>query len=540
VWDGAAWACHSYADLAVRVERAASGLRDDGLLRGDIVAIAESNCVDFLVAFFGVLVGGGTPVPLGPHRGLRAAYEDRFAGVLRAASPKFVIAPCRESRDFVDAGREAGYAGKITRLDDRECDGTSRSPTADIALLQFTSGSSGAIRGIPLTWENLESNLASIQRWLGIGAGDGVASWLPLQHDMGLVGLFLTPICVQIPLWYMRPGQFLLEPQRWLECLGREGATISAAPTFGYSYVARRVGREQLEGLDLASWRCAIVGSERILPDALTQFEQRVKDHGFSSSAFRPAYGLAEATLAVTGHPLGSVPRAVQIGWERADIGTKVDVRQTRLISDPPRQGWSGYLVSCGRALAGLDVTVVDSTGRQVAEQTLGEVAVQGPSVAAGYHRSGAAGATRFDSGCVLTGDTGFLLDGELFVIGRLGDSVKVRGGRLYSETLEAELSAALGIPAHRCLVAPYHDEDGDGIAVLFERPPSGCLDTVLPMLRAQVGNALEIELYAAPAHTILRTTSGKPRRREMLKLIRSSALPLEVLYPAKPKPSRP
>ena len=303
---------------------------------------------------------------------------------------------------------------------------------------------------------------------------------------------------------------------RWLECLGNSGVTVTGAPTFAYSYVARRVSPERLRGLEFSGCRTAGVGAERVIPAALADFWELLADHGFRPEALSPGYGMAEATLVATGHPVGSLPWMVRVGWERMDVGMPVEIRERRPITDARQCDSSGFVVSCGRPFAGLTIRVVGDDGSPVPDATLGEITIDGPSVAAGYHGADAVGSTRFEGGRVVTGDAGFMLDGELFVVGRMGDSLKLGGRHVWAESLEIQIAAALAVSPHRCVVVPRPGPVSEVVAILVEAPPPGWADRVVSLVRSEVGTSAEIVLYEAERRTILRTTSGKPRRREM------------------------
>jgi acyl-CoA synthetase (AMP-forming)/AMP-acid ligase II len=522
----ASWEFQSYAQLADRVRSAARQLHEAGVERGDIVGIAEANCDDFATAFFGVLHAGATPLPLAPHASLDVHHAARLSAILRSASPAFVACSDDAIGDIASATRRAGCEAALLRLGGGRVAAGDPEEPAELALLQFTSGATGSPRGVRITRPNLESNVAMIGHWAGIDSITAGTSWLPLHHDMGLIGL-ITWVCAQIDSWPLRPEQFILDPVRWLEPLATGGTTSTAAPNFAFSYAARRVAPERLRGLDFSGWRSAIVGAERVIPAALAAFAELLADHGFRPEAFCPAYGMAEATLAVTGDPIGRLARMVRIGWERMDVGKPVEIRDTRPITDASRVDSTGFVLSCGPPLAGVTVEVIADDGSPLPEGTLGEITIEGPSVAAGYHTD-EIGGTRFDEGRILTGDAGFMLDGELFVIGRMGDSIKLGGRHVWAESLEIQIAAAIGTAPHRCLVVSAPGAVSETVAVLVEGPRRDWVDTAASLVRSEVGAAADLVLYAAEPGTILRTTSGKPRRREMWRQLTSDGIAAE------------
>jgi acyl-CoA synthetase (AMP-forming)/AMP-acid ligase II len=521
------WEFHSYAQLAERVRRAATELSEAGVRAGDVVAIAEADCVRFTSALFGALHAGATPLPLAPHASLDAHHATRLTAILGSASPDFLVCSDDASGDVVSASKRAGSEATLLRLGGGHAPADVAGEAPDLALLQFTSGATGSPRGVRITQRNLESNMAMIGDWLGLDSLAAGTSWLPLHHDMGLIGL-ITWVCAQIDTWQMRPEQFILDPLRWLERMGAPGTTSSGAPNFAFSYVARRVAPERLRGLDFSGWRSAIVGAERVIPAVLAAFAELLADQGFRAEAFCPAYGMAEATVAATGDPISHLARMVRIEWDRMGIGKPVEIRDSRPISDATRYDSTGYVVSCGPPLAGVTIEVAADDGSVLPEGTLGEITIEGPSVAAGYHAADAFGSTRFENGRILTGDAGFMLDGELFVLGRMGDSIKFAGRHVWAESLEIQVAGALGIAPHRCLVVPAPGAISEIVAVLVEAPREDWADTAASVVRSEVGTSVDIALYAAEPHTILRTTSGKPRRREMWRQLASGGLSAE------------
>jgi len=509
-----AWEFQSYAQLAERVRTGASAFLRAGVRHGDVVAIAEPECTAFVTAFFATLYAGATPMPLAPHASLDAHHAVRQAAILGSVDPAFVICSDEARTDLASACRRAGCRAALLGLGGGEPQAGEPQEPAGLALLQFTSGSTGLPRGVRITWGNLESNVATIVDWMEVDSIESASMWLPLHHDMGLIGL-IAWVCGQVDTWVMRPEQFVLDPVRWLERLGTLRVPVTGAPNFAFAYIARRVAAERLRGIDLSACRSVVVGAERVLPAALAGFAELTAEHGFRPEAFSPAYGMAEATLAVTGHAVGSVASMVRIGWEDMDMGTPVKIRDRRSMTEVSRLDCSGFLVSCGRPFAGVTIGIAGDDGRALPDGSMGEITIEGPSVAAGYHTD-AIGASRFEAGRIMTGDAGFVLDGELFVLGRMGDSVKLGGRHVWAESLEIQIGAALDVSPHRCLVVARPGPVSDVVAIVVEAPPEGWADRVVSLVRSEVGTSVEIVLYEAGQRTILRTTSGKPRRREM------------------------
>jgi acyl-CoA synthetase (AMP-forming)/AMP-acid ligase II len=503
----ASWELHPYERLADLVCGVSGQLREAGVETDDLVAITCAGGVDFAAGLFGALHAGATPVPMAARPDLGDHY---LAALLADTAPTCLVVDDATAALVAGALTRAGLNIPALRAGRDPAADLAPAPAAELALLQLTSGSSGRPRGVQVSWHNLESQVALIRRWLQWSANDSAASWLPLHHDMGLIGLLITSVTAQTTLWQMRPDQFLASPLDWIACFGAHEATITAAPTFGYSYAARRVQPDDLGGLGFSGWRSAVVGAERVSFEALAAFQSLLSSRGFRETTLRPAYGLAEGTLAVTGTPIDRAPRTIGVDWARLRPGEPVEVVETDF-----------GLVSCGPALDGVKVSILDEDGAELTEPRLGEIVVEGASVAMGYRRPSEETVTRFERGKLFTGDAGFLLDGELFVVGRIADSFKVRGVHIFAEGIESDLARAIGIPAGKCVVVPAPKATRDGVAVVVEGSfEDAVADETLRLVRASVGPSVDISLYLGERGTIPRTTSGKPRRREMWRQI--------------------
>ncbi|GLY32618.1 AMP-binding protein [Kineosporia sp. NBRC 101731] len=521
----AGWDYISYRDLAVQVKVFAAGLQAQELHYGDVVTLMVSESEQFIVSFFGCLLAGVTPSTVMPRGLFRKAdgYISHVSGILNAADPALVMAG-EESHEYAQEAvkasglpspvvtftvvRETGAKGPPVRVPaDRPPGGT--------ALLQFTSGSSGDPKGVRVSWGALTANVAAIRDWLGLTPQDRFAGWLPLFHDMGLIGQMLTSITNGVDTWILSPEQFIRNPGRWVECFGKYGATITTSPSFGYSYAARRVSPDDLAGYDFSRWRIAILGAERIDPVGVNDFTRLAAPFGFDPHALVGAYGLAEATLAVTGvHPADGSP-LVKVPSTVVAPGSPVGARRDGLLGRD--RGTGEHLVGCGRPLAGLEVHVLDDEGAEVPDGTLGEISISGTSLADGYVL-GDRRTIDFDPAGHLTGDAGFLLDGELFVVGRIGDSIKVRGAMVFAEDLEAELERVSGARHGQVAVLLGRSGGCDRAVVLIESSSperwNDRIGTIISTVRARTSPEFDCPVYAGRSGAIARTSSGKPRRR--------------------------
>jgi acyl-CoA synthetase (AMP-forming)/AMP-acid ligase II len=526
-----AWRFVSYSSLASEAHGVARYLEDQGVQSGDVVALVIGTSPSFVAALFGVWIAGGTVCSIAPQGLFEESrdYEKHIGRILEAAWPKVVLTDKGSVKSVGRAMRIAGLRGEPLPWGTLEGGGIS-GKRASLALLQFTSGSSGVPRGVKVSFDNLEANIAAMHTWVSMEPRDAVATWLPLFHDMGLIGCLMTPISMQCDVWIMRPDQFVRWPDEWLRCFGKEGATITAAPNFGYGYAARRIRQEELKGMDFHRWRVAIAGAEPINPKTLLEFADLLAPCGFRVETFVPAYGLAEATLSVTGQEVGECARAIRVDAKSLRFEEPVEIVSVSQLRSIRHESDSGWLVSCGRAHEGVKVAIVGDDGRELGEGQLGEIVIAGISVAEGYIREDDGRSTHFADGRVFSGDAGLLCDGELFVLGRIGDSIKVRGRSVYVEDLEAALIAGTGIGPGRCVVFACPDGSAGGVAAIGEDQDGEWGRAAEDVLRSAVGTEVEVRVFGAAKGTIRRTSSGKPRRRFMWELLSMGELNLTPL----------
>jgi acyl-CoA synthetase (AMP-forming)/AMP-acid ligase II len=507
------WDRVSYADLTRQAGRIAALLHEHGVRRDDVVIVLADRPRTFVPAFLGVLAAGATAAPVaGPLTFRSAEYVAHVARLLRIARPTAVLADSA----LIEAARSAvhslGEAIPVIALEQAPDTGDGfRTDPAATQLLQFTSGSSGTPKAVRVSADNLYENVRCIHRWLGVTEQDVCASWLPTYHDMGLIGTFVGSLVAQVDLWMMAPVNFVRSPLAWLELFGRHGATVTASPNFGYALTARRVRPEQLEGMDFSGWRVAMSGAERVDTRVMARFVDLLAPHGFSARSLVPAYGLAEATLAVSGGTPGQDARTVTVTGGLI-AGKPVSLLDGGVLGRDPGSG--RHLSSCGRPAPGVRVDIVDDEGTVLPAGSYGEIRVQGPSVAQGYLSEDPHASAGFTADGLLTGDGGFLLDGEVFVVGRVGDSLKVRGRTVHAEDLESRLTDLEGIGAGRSTVALGTEAAGNHAVLLVESTTDEWLAPALAAIRTATDEELYVSVLCVPKGAIPRTSSGKPRRR--------------------------
>ena len=529
------WDALGYDELAWSVGEAAAQVEALRERAGGTVAIALPSDHEFVAAFFGTLAAGDTPCPVAPPVGLKSPqdYLTHTAAILRTAEPSLVLTTAA-LHDLVAEAAGAGRRVAVLELGRERVEPAPRRH-GDLALLQFTSGSTGRPRAARISWDNLELNIEMIQRW-ALRSGAPWATWLPLFHDMGLIGGLLTPVANQTTSMVMRPDQFIRWPERWLECFGRLGGGVTASPTFGFGYAARRVRPEALEGMRFDEWDVAIVAAERIDPGVLGDFAALLGPFGFDAGAYVPAYGLAEATLAVTGGDPDGVAPAARLDWSSLSFGREVAIEEEARVDQPERIGdGAGWLVGSGRAHPTLAVGIVDEDGVPLGERRLGEIVVRGPTVASGYLGGDGTGSTSFEGDLLRTGDAGFLLGDELYVVGRIGDSLKLRGRTVYMEDIEGKLAQVDGVSKGRCVALCGSAEDGEAIVALVEAEPGAWAEAAARVLERACASERCVRVIAAPRGTIARTSSGKPRRRSMWRAMLEGDLAGEVVVERRP-----
>jgi fatty-acyl-CoA synthase len=536
------WARSSYDELAASTIATSDAVAAAGPeTGGEVVPILLSTGPKFVSAFFGVLRAGHTPCPLAPPTFLddRDAYLDHLGAILAVADPALAICDPDLTAVMRAAAGRAGSAPRLIHLGgDARGAGGGSAGAAEIGLLQFTSGSSGRPRGVQVGTRNLEANMRMIGQWLELEPGDAAASWLPLYHDMGLIGAMLTPVARGMDAMVMAPEQFVREPRLWLECLGKLGATCTASPSFGFAYVNKRLREGDLDGLDLSGWRIAIAGAERLDVGALARFARFAARAGFRAETFAPAFGMAEATLAVTGVPLDEAPRALRLDWSTVRLGRELRLVDSARLDDCDRIGDGiGWVLDCGTPLDGVGLRIVDESGEELPERHLGEIVVSGPTVALGYCADGrASGDSSFHGDSVTTGDAGFVEDGRLYVLGRMADGLSLRGRNIYAEDLDVVVAGCDGVSRGRSVVFTGLASRGPAIVAVVEGEPGSWTEPVGRSLSREVGTDAVVYVLAAGHGGIARTSSGKPRRREMFRRFVSGELDAATVWTNDPE----
>jgi 1-acyl-sn-glycerol-3-phosphate acyltransferase len=517
----------TYAALRAEAESMAAGLANAGVGAGQAVAIMLPTGRDFFIAFLGILLAGAVPVPIYPPARLTQIGDHlRRQSAILANCGATMLITVPEARPLAWLLREdVPTLARMATVADLAQGGAKPAfpvPQAeDLAFLQYTSGSTGNPKGVMLTHANLLANIRAMRGAIGADSNDVFVSWLPLYHDMGLIGGWLGGLYCAYPLVVMSPVTFLNRPSRWLRAIHRYRGTLSAGPNFAYEVCASRVDDQDLEGLDLASWRLAFNGAEAVDPGTVARFTERFAEYGFRRNAMAPVYGLAECGLGLAFPPLGREP-----------LVDRVDARELALAgrASPAATHDANALrfVACGHALPGHEIRIVDADGRELPERTEGRIEFRGPSATGGYFRNAEATRALMDGDWLDTGDLGYFADADLFITGRAKDII-IRGGQhVHPNELEAAVGDVAGV--RRGCVAAFGVTDAQSgtekVVILAEtRLEEG---EARERLRAEIARVALAQLGApaddivlAPPHTVLKTSSGKIRRaasRELYK----------------------
>ncbi|MFE3188353.1 AMP-binding protein [Nocardia sp. NPDC059240] len=529
------WEYRSYAELAEQVWSITALLRAGGLSSGDGACVIMPTGFPCFAAFYAVWACGGVFTPVAPPMfGDLEQIVAHIAGILEQAAPRLVVT----SPEFETFVRAAAVAAG--RTDEPLVVNAATLPAApadrefaaaaEVALLQFTSGSSGSPRGVQVSWHNLANNIGMISRLIDWRPGETMVSWLPLYHDMGLVGAFLNGVTNQAELYLMRPDQFVRDPIRWLRAMTH--AQHSPSPSFALGYVAHRVRPEQIADLDLSGWRTLAIGSEPVEVADLQAFADLTGPQGFSMGSFTLAYGLAEATLMVTSSPTRRPITALRLDNPKLRFGEPVPVLEEAILDDTHRVEGAGWITGLGFSTPESTVTVVDDEGGVLPDGVLGEMVVRGDSVALGYSGTPTSGSsTRLENGTLYTGDAGFLYRGEVFVLGRMGTSIKVRGRSVFMEDIESRVAQETGLTKGKLAAVGIVEAGVQGVALFAETAPGDWMPEARSLIRGHLGPAHLVHIVTGPRGLIRRTSSGKPRRRHMWQLFRDGALAGAVLH---------
>lgn len=513
----------TYRDLCVRAQETARRLVGQGLVRGDRVGILAVTGPGFMEAFFACQYGGflACPLPYAQSLGGGAAHRTRLGAFLKSATPKIVLAP----EDHVETVRHAvehTFPGGEIRVFSHDALKTlpaSPRPLSplganDMAYIQYSSGSTSAPKGILISQGAIVSNTqTTLQHGLSITSEDRAFSWLPLYHDMGLVGFFLTPLMGQVEVDYLSTHAFARRPGLWIERMAKGRCTVAYAPSFGYQLATKRLSSVPPD-LDLSHWRVAGIGGDMVHPQVLRDFSKTFGPMGFSQKAFVPSYGMAETTLALTVGTLGRgilVDTVVRASCEREGRAIPADG------TTPPRH--RREFVACGKPLPGYTLKIVGPDGVPLKEREIGEICVSSPSVMTEYFQNEGATRAAFDGdGFFKTGDLGYWLQGQVILTGRVKDMILHNGKNIWPQDIEWALEEMTPLKSGDVAAFAVEGEDGDDRVVVLAQCRLSCPiersalhKTVLEKIRELMG--FEATVCLVPPKSLPFTSSGKLSR---------------------------
>ena len=511
-----------------------------GFLPGERMLIIADTWPGFFDLFFGAQYAGMLPVPVSLPVGIggKESYLDQLrrqvatSGAVAAFGIDDLAGFLAEVAKEFPAVRLHGGFGVVEALPDRPVDLRPLGPD-DTCYIQFSSGSTRHPHGVQVTQAMLMVNLAGIAGpgGLDIVPGDRSASWLPLYHDMGLIGFLMQPLSVQQSIDYITPRDFARRPMQWLNMISRNRATIVYSPSFGYDLAARRGALKVPEDLDLSSWRHAGIGGDMVRPEVLDRFAEAFGSKGFRREAFIPSYGMAEVSLAITFSPRGAGMRT-----DTVDRVALAEAQRAVPASDPHDEHRSRRFVLCGPVLPDHRLEVRDPAGKVLADREVGRIFVAGPSIMPGYFNDPAASREVLSAdGWLDTGDLGYLLRGEIVVTGRAKDLIIVNGRNIWPQDIEWAIENKRVVKTGDS--AAFSIDTGDGervvVAVLAriaggEEGRAALIRNVAGAVREAVAVDCEVVLVP-PTMGLPSTTSGKLSRT------RVKANYLAGLYAAKP-----
>jgi acyl-CoA synthetase (AMP-forming)/AMP-acid ligase II len=502
----------SFEDLFQRAANYASTLQQDGLQPGDRVLLALPTSAELAIAFVGVMLAGGVPCVLPSFESTRSQTDllqhaarvgEQLEARLLVGDPEYVQPPFGSELPF----------RIIAFLNPPMTSVHHFSPVAvtgdDLALIQASSGTTGRPKCVMLSHANLVANLAQIGERFQIGADDVIVCWLPLFHDMGLIGCFLLSLYWRMHGVFMTPYRFLRRPVAWLKAISDYRGTISPAPNFAYRLAMQRASAQELEGLNLSSWRAAVCGAEQIDVQVLQSFADHFAPYGLQRNSLATCYGLAEASVCVSMHPPGTPMRYERIS--RAQLATE------HIATDTPAAD-ALQIAACGLPVSGMRLRIVNHTGAELPDGCVGDLWIQGPSITSGYYRLPDETSAVLRDGWLDTGDQAYLRDGHLFITGRRKEVIIIRGQNYQPTDFEQAAAELPEVTPGRVIAFGVYDqhEATEQLVLLYEQR-SRADDYEL---RERIQRHVALRTGIMPARVVMvarnsipKTTSGKLQR---------------------------
>lgn len=519
---------YSYEEVISRAKSAAGTMQAKGLIPGDRVAIVLPTSIHFFDAFLGVQLAGGIPAALYPpfRLGRLSEYYEGTRKMLTKIGARFLVTDRRIGKLLGPVVEGSRCVEGVLKADDLQ--GSARwTPVAvtpeDPAFFQFSSGATQEPRAVIVSHTNLLFNLEAMNRVFRTLSQEEwnkeAVCWLPLYHDMGLVGCVFNGLYHPSTMSYIEPDLFLARPAIWLQTISRFRAGISTAPQFAYNFCTNKIKDDEMANVDLSTWIIALNGAEPIDTQGMRKFTDRFSRWGLRKSAMSPVYGLAEAALAVTFSEIRQPPTVTEFN------------RLTLSEESQARVGPGRNIASVGRPLSGLELRIWDEQGNPLQEGLVGKIMVKGPSITPGYYNDPKITECTIRKGWLDTGDSGFIHEGNLYITGRTKDLIIVRGRNIVPQEIEELLNDMKGI-RKGCVsaVSTLIEGQGEQLIMLAERdihqprPDKELVKEIRERVIAGISVAPYIVQILEPG-TLPRTSSGKKRRAEALRLFLSGGL---------------
>ncbi len=518
---GEATAVLPYSDLREQARTLARKMANR-FERGSRLAVIAETSPEFIVTFYACQYAGlvPAPMPMPVNLGGKDGYINQIRQMIAGARAEAAIGP-DTLREFLDqAAAEAGGADVFSFDELSALPEAAEQPEPfgpdDHCYIQYSSGSTSAPKGVIGVQRSVCANLTAIARdGMYLGPGDRASSWLPLYHDMGLIGFVLTPMNGQCSVDFLATSDFVRRPLLWLRILTEQNATITYSPSFGYELAAKRSARAEPGAIDLSKIRVAGIGGDMVRPEALNAFADAFESFGFNRNAFTPSYGMAEATLAISFPELGT-PITVDEVDMRHYTRSGVAQPASALTSPEHRRGF----VLCGRALPGHAIEVRDENGAAVGERSVGRIFIKGPSLTPGYFSDPEASAAMYDGDWLDTGDMGYFLDEQIVITGRAKDLIIINGRNIWPQDIEWAVEKVDGVRGGGVAAFSVDDGGSERIVVVAER--RGLDAEALAVLKREVSVVVQnavgapAEIVLARPHSMVMTSSGKLSRAKV------------------------
>jgi acyl-CoA synthetase (AMP-forming)/AMP-acid ligase II len=506
------------SELARRIVQSRDALERERIREGEVVLLVLNHGAELVSTFLGAIALGALPciVPsllpsLDP-----GAYRQRLAGIVERLRPVAMVVG-----DPAGGGEPVSVAGvRSIGVDTQRASGTAASTRwsgrggREPAFVQLSSGSTGRQKAIPVSHRSIVNLAKARNQAFELESGDVFVGWVPLYHDLGIVGDVLVPLLSGVTSVIISTLQWLKRPVTLMEAVHNYRGTVCTMPNFAFTYCAKRIEDAEMKGIDLSHWRALCNGAEPIHPQSFSAFAERFARWGFKPGALMAGYGLAENTLSVSMSRLGE--------WPRTDWVDRADMQQRKVATPRAEEAGGIPVVSCGRPLANVSLEIRDDDGGALGDRRVGEVAVRSDCLFEGYFRDDAATREALRDGWLLTGDLGYTVAGELYVCGRKKDVIIVGGANVHAEDIEASAAKAGGVRPGRIVAfgVPDHTLGTESIVLLFEMAADSthAPEAVIFEIRRRVKEDLDVaisDIECVPAGWIAKTTSGKIARWE-------------------------